>query len=76
MLGGHLDFVRYFIFLLQFIFFLLLMFRTTKIYHWISSKLKRDRENPQKVMKYYSNKILIWEGSNPSSISDLIDDES
>jgi hypothetical protein len=31
---------------------MILMIWTTKIYHWISSKLKRDRKNPQKVMKH------------------------
>jgi hypothetical protein len=39
-----------------------------------SSKLNSDRKYPQKVMKY--EKILIREGPNTSSISELIDNES
>jgi hypothetical protein len=36
-------------------------------------KPNSDRKNPQKVMKY--KKILICESPNPSSISELIDNE-
>jgi hypothetical protein len=58
-----------------FLFHFFLMIRTTKIYHWINSKFKKSRKNPQKVMSYYK-KILIWEGPNLSSISELIENES
>jgi hypothetical protein len=41
----------------------------------MNSKLKRDRKNLQKEMKHNKKKI-IWEGPSPSSISELIDNES
>jgi hypothetical protein len=48
----------------------------TKIYHWINSKLNRDRKNTRKVMKYNLKNILMWEGPNTSSISELIGNKS
>jgi hypothetical protein len=55
MLGGHFDFVRYLVFLLQFVFF---NDSNYQIYHWINSKLKRDRKNPQKEMKYIKRGLV------------------
>jgi hypothetical protein len=46
MLGGHLDFLRHFVFLLlQFIFLFFLMILTSKIYHYIYSKLNSERND-------------------------------
>jgi hypothetical protein len=42
----------------------------------MNSKLNSDQKNPQKVMKYILKKTLIWEGPRPSSIPEILDNES
>jgi hypothetical protein len=58
-------------------FYFFLIIWTIKICHWINSKLKRDRKNPHnKWWNMIFKKTLICEGPNPSSISELIVNES
>jgi uncharacterized Fe-S radical SAM superfamily protein PflX len=58
--GGHSDFIRHLVLCSN---LFILMICTTKIYHWINSKLKSDWKNPQKMMKYNFKKNRNLAGS-------------
>jgi hypothetical protein len=78
MLGGHFDFVRHLVFFFFFFaeIYYFIFFNDLNYQNISLDQLKRDRKNAQKVMKYNKKKIFICEGPNPSSILELIDNES